>query len=152
MREFLRAILFLAAASLPGCGGISPAPVAARVNIPAPHGGIISPLPDNRGYGEVLLEPPPKPGGKAAGSAIVVYFLGPDGKSPMAPLPSSVSVSYTIDRATKTVNLSHKPNADDSAGHSRFATDPLILAENRLEGDLNATIKGGAVSLPITIR
>jgi hypothetical protein len=152
MREFFLAILFLAAALLAGCGGISPAPVAARANIPAPHGGTIIPVPDNRGYGEFLLEPPPKPGGKAAGSAIVVYFLGPDGKSPMAPAPSSVSVSYTVDRATKTVNLSHKPNADDPAGRSRFATDPLSLAENRLEGDLNATIQGDAVSLPITIR
>jgi hypothetical protein len=153
MRQPLRALLLVAAAALvPGCGGSSSAPVAERATVAAPHGGAISPLPGNRGYGESLIEPGAKPGTRPTSSAIVVYFLGPDGKSPMAPTPSGVSLSYTADRMPKTLNLAHRPKTDDPAGAGRFATDPVPLTESRLEGELTATIEGESVTLPVAIR
>jgi hypothetical protein len=152
MREPLRATLFLAAALAAGCGGRSSAPIAAeRVAVKAPHGGTISPVPGDRGFTETLLEPPLRQGSKAAGSALVVYFLAPDGKAAMATPPSNVSVELMVDRVPKTVTLTSKPKTDDPVGSARFASAPLSLTESRLEGDLNATIDGQSVTIPIAI-
>src|SRR5262249_7496164 len=51
-----------------------------------PHGGPALPLPGNKGYGEVLVE-----GGGSSTGRLVVFFVGPDLKAPLNPLPSSVS-------------------------------------------------------------
>ncbi len=134
------AILALAA----GCGGSGATgqPLAAAVG---PHGGPAHALPDGMGYVEVVVESSTSAKAKAGElPRLVAYFLQPDLKQALAPLPTGVTADLTLpDGTTKNVNLQPEGKTGDPAGPGRFAAAPAPeFGYDELRGDLKADLAG----------
>src|SRR5262249_30639353 len=108
------------------------------------HGGTIVALPGNRGFAEILN------GMKAEsrGSALVVYFVQPDMKSPLSPVPSDVRLKIQLGRKDSMVRLAPDPAAGDPLGAVRFASPPGNYPWEARENELIATIDGQSVTVP----
>jgi hypothetical protein len=150
MRMRFRGVLFAMAGLFFGCDSApSTAPPAVMVG---PHRGTTIRLPDDKGYVELTNEPEVSGRGSREPTAIVAYFLKPDGTSSLEPAPSDVRLSVTQARTkdTETIPLAAEPKADDPAGGSRFASKPGPHHLAVLRGQLNAKIDGQEVSLPVS--
>jgi hypothetical protein len=117
-----------------------------------PHRGTTIRLPDDKGFVELTNEPDESGRGSRDPTAIVAYFLKPDGASAMEPTPSDVKieVANTRKKRSETISLAAEPKSDDPAGGSRFASKPGAHHLASLRGTLNATIDGKEVSLSVT--
>jgi hypothetical protein len=132
--------------------GCDSAPSTPPVVMVGPHHGITLRLPGDKGYVELTNEPEVSGRGSREPTAIVAYFLKPDGASAMEPAPSEVRLVLTQARTkgTETVALAAEPKSDDPAGGSRFASKPGPHHLAVLRGELNAKIDGEEVSLPVS--
>ena len=138
------AVCILGLAVLAGCeGGAALAPQV----VVGPHGGTAYRLPGERGFAELVNEPEVDDARVAPTTALVVYFLQPDGKSPLTPAPSDVSARVMIERRLTTLPLKAEPKAGDPTGSARFATilGPYQLAD--LHGTLTATAGGETATI-----
>ena len=125
-----------------GCGRSFTTP-ARHTSANGPHGGFAVPLPNQLGYAEVVIEVGTAPRGKEPDSQVVVYFLQPDLKTALAPLPSNASVKLLFpDKEPATVSLSPQPNPEDPAGTGRFASSPGPYLVDEPIGELTATVSG----------
>jgi hypothetical protein len=116
-----------------------------------PHQGALIRLPDEKGLAELITEPNERELRGAEPTAFVVYFLRPDGKSPLDPVPSNASlVVEQARKAAQTVQLSLDPRTDDPVGGTRFASKPGPYQLARLTGTLKANIGGQEVSAPFS--
>ncbi|WP_165251235.1 hypothetical protein [Paludisphaera soli] len=146
----LRLALLLSLASAPlGCG--SPAApgggyVADEVG---PHGGLLVPLPNDVGFGEVLARPTPKATARADG-VLAAYFLAPDKAAALTPPPASASLKVRLpgQDAPADVALHHKPDAKDPRGGSLFVSEPGMYQTDQLFGDLIVELGGGSATIP----
>jgi hypothetical protein len=137
-----------------GCG--SPiSPVASSVPM-GPHRGTTLALDENKGFVELVNEREVTDRRNPQPTSIVAYFLQPDGKTPLSPLPTEVN--FTIEagkaknsRATRssatTVPLVAEAKSDDSAGAARFASKPGPYHLLGARGTLSVAINGRANSI-----
>ena len=122
---------------LMGCGGApqtQPTP-------PAPHNGAIVPLADGKGFAELVTTTPTKK--DAAKSEFTVYFLGPDRATPLAPAPTSASLTLNTGKGDQTVNLNPVGDAFVSA------PAPSVLGGRDPSGTLNVQVDGKATTIPL---
>jgi hypothetical protein len=103
------------------------------------------------GYVEPVIE---RSGtGKSIKSVLAAYFVDPDGKQPMATLPSAVEASLTPQGgAPLTVNLSPKPQGNDAWAKARFASEPGDFSQDEIHGELKITVGGKTVPVKFSLR
>jgi hypothetical protein len=138
-----------------GCGETQSQPSEAMLkSIIGPRGGTALPLPDGTGYLEPILERPGAGKAKTAKVVLAVYFVGGDGKSPLASLPTSVTASLTLPTQAEpvTVSLSPKPQGNEPAARGRFATEPGDFDFDELRGELHITRDGQESTVPFAFR
>ena len=146
----LVAILSTLAASGSGCGsGTNNAGTPS--NVVAVHSGTILPMPDGRGFVEILIRSQSdntKPTGKGASGRVIAYFLNKDGSGPSDPAPTDVTYSPADGKPYKMTPIAE--SAPKSAG---FQTEVGPFSPGReLSGELSASLGGEAVKLPIVTR
>jgi hypothetical protein len=136
---------------LVGCGGETRPPAPKGAPTVGPHQGTAFVLPNEADLAEVVNEPEPTRRGKAANTAVVVYFLKPDARTPLTPPPSQVRVR--VDQGMKkqeNLELKAEPRSGDPAGASRFAskTGPYALFD--LRGVLTGSVGGSEFKVPLS--
>ncbi|MEW4569132.1 hypothetical protein AB1L88_14805 [Tautonia sp. JC769] len=135
-----RAIRFaLIACVLAGCGGPREVKINPEDNpIFGPHDGPLVALPDDGGSVEVATEQ------VGAQARVVAYFYaGPEGNTPLAPVPTDVSVDLALPGGEAT-NIVLTPGGGDA----RFASSPGDYVFDPFFGTINATVQGQPVSVP----
>jgi hypothetical protein len=149
MRNLTRAAVLTAATALAGCMSWAPAPPAQVMK--GPHEGTAIRLPGDKGFVELVNEPPVDSRGRNVSTSIVAYFLQPDGRSPLSPAPSDVrfEVAPEARKGAQTLPLAAAPKADDPAGAARFASKPGPYDLAALRGQLAATVGGQPVAVEI---
>ena len=133
-----------------GCGGQASTPDASTVvaKVFGPHNGPALALPGDRGYAEVLAEP--NRGGRDP--SVVVYFLDPDLKRVLSPLPTDVRVKLAIPGGgIEELPLSPAPKPRDRAGSGRMASPPVPVDPDRLSGELSAIVEGQPFTVAFAI-
>ena len=121
-----------------------------------PHLGTTLQLPGQRGYVELVNEPEVTDRRRNEPTAIVAYYLQPDAKTALSPVPTDVQ--FTIDTggargqrgrrgAPESVPLNAEPKADDPSGAGRFASKTGQYSLSNMRGTLKATIDGQEVSV-----
>ncbi len=121
-----------------GCSG--EAPKLPRTS----HGGVIVPLPDHRGYAEILNEKRVK-SGTATMTNIVAYFVQPDESTPLSPAPSEVAVKLSLPRGEKTIALTRDSG---TANGVRFASDEGPYDLSGQGGEILITLEGAKHTTP----
>jgi len=110
-------------------------------------------LPEGLGYAEFVNEPPATERGSDPPTALVVYFLQADGKSPLSPPPSEVKarveVSGSRQVATQTLEMKPEPKSDDASGGVRFTSKPGPFQLGNIRGSLSGKAQGKAFKLEI---
>ena len=138
-RASLTTILCLAAC-LPGCGGQSPV-----LPPPPPHGGTAFPLPEGKGFVEVLRQDAPDQAGR---TQLVIYFIDPESK----PFGSPPTAASFLPRGRKAATIALKPTQDTDSSKSGGLASPPIDEPGDIVGTLSATIDSKPVSVAINIR
>jgi hypothetical protein len=139
--------LIILASAIVGCGG---APAAGPVAKSA-HGGTLVTLPDGQGLAEVLVESAAagRGGRKAkaqAGTKIVAYFLQSDGMDAMSPGPTQTRIKIGMGDKGRVIDLAAEPKEV-----GKYAS-AIGLYPDGFVGQLEATLNGRAVQVPIRIR
>ena len=72
---------------------------------------------------------------KGAPARVAIYFLKPDGKTPLAPLPEKVQALLGLpgtlaNHYIQPYDLTSEPKSDDPAAAARFASPPFPLPES----------------------
>jgi len=137
------------AAAIAGCSS-EPPPVALPPGSAIPEGmgpnnGTLFPLPDSKGYVEVVPDAGDGGRGKRSGLALKAFFLAPDKTNPLSPAPTAASIALKTAKGSTTVPLKAAGDAGEFSGESTTAVERIV-------GDLSATISGSEVKVPISIR
>jgi hypothetical protein len=135
MRTSVGAVVLTLIALFAGCerSGIPDSEVVMRVG---PHQGALIRLPDEKGLAELITEPDERERRRAEPAAFVVFFLRPDGKSPLDPVPSHVSLVVEQGRkAAQTVELSLDPKTDDHSLHIQAGAVPARAGQRDAKGE-----------------
>ncbi len=138
----------------PGCSSTDSSVTITRSPAP-PHRGTMIPLPDSKGFVELVNEPEVSDRRNPEPTSIVAYFLEPDGKAPLIAAPSDVI--FVVESATASsgrrnagssarVELSAQAKADDPLAAARFASKPGPYDLTALRGTLSARIGGQQIS------
>jgi hypothetical protein len=137
-----------------GCDS-SPAPPILVAK--GPHQGMVIPLSENTGFVELVNEPEVKDRRSNEPTSIVAYYLQPDAKSALDPVPSDVK--FAIDTGAggrggrgrpstpQSIPLNPEPKSEDPAGAGRFASKPGPYLLSALRGTLSAKLRGQPVSV-----
>jgi hypothetical protein len=130
------------ASTLAGCEA-TPSPSGPGQVGAGPHNGVVVPL-GKAGFAEILNETKaekskPVRKGRPA-TAVVVYFLRADKKSPLSPAPIQASVKLEKGDASETLQLVTAPAPNDAAGASRFASLAGDYDLSGLQGELTAKL------------
>jgi hypothetical protein len=146
MRKYLNLIVMNMFFVIAGCGGFSPKelPVAKSA-----HGGTMVPLPDDRGFAEILVESGPV--GKKGDPTkikpkIVAYFFQSDGTTAMSEGPADVKIKLGADESGRVVDL-----APDQKEAGKFASAAGDYPDG-FAGQLETSINGTAVKVPVRVR
>ncbi len=162
--------LFLAVLAA-ACGGD---PTLKNPAVTGPHGIPAVPIPGGLGYGEARFESASEAAAgqkgmrdkrttqaasgarKGSPARIAVYFLEPDGKTPLTLLPEKVQAVIGLpgtlpNHYTQAYDLTNEPRADDPAASARFASTPFPLPEQRISGRVKAVVQGQEVSFPLVL-
>lgn len=128
-----------------GCGtSTTPSPPAPKdAPTVGPHQGTAFALPNGSGLVEIVNEPEPSDRGKAASTAIVAYFLQPDGRTALSPAPTNVKVRLDVGKdSAANLDLKPEPKSGDPASAARFTTKTGPYALPDIRGELSATVGG----------
>jgi hypothetical protein len=149
--------LTMAAVLAAGCGG---EPQGENPGVTGPHGNPAIAIPGGLGYGEARLEassgPSPTEIKKAGPAQIVVYFVEPDGKTPLTTLPEKVQALIGLpgtlpNKYIKVYELKNEPRGDEPVASARFASEAFALPEQRINGRVKAVLGGQEVSFPLVL-
>jgi hypothetical protein len=148
MQKLHRALVPIVAALAIGCGEKS-LPLPPPQVVVGPHQGLTLRLPEDRGFAEIVNEPEVTTGARNGSTAIVVYFLQVDSKSPLTPAPTNVVVQLIngSKREAKKVPMAAEPKPEDPAGASRFTSKPGPYLLSEAQGVLTANVGGQSLSL-----
>lgn len=131
--------------------GCSPMPPAAPPTVvKGPHEGTTIRLPDDKGFVEIVNEPRLGERDDVGQTALVAYFLQPDGRSPMSPAPTDVKFDIKLaarNSAPQSVKMAADPKTSDAAGAARFASKPGTYNLVNVRGRITASIGGKEVSV-----
>ncbi|MDR3633858.1 MAG: hypothetical protein P4L84_08640 [Isosphaeraceae bacterium] len=132
----------LALASCLGCGASQSPASGSRAEL-GPHHAVLYRLPENQGFAEIVNEPEVTDRRGKVATAIVVYFLQPDEKSPLNPAPTDVRVTLEQGRKrAETLTLKPEPKSDDPAGACRFVTSQGPYLLEGVHGKLSGSVGG----------
>jgi len=137
-------ILSFVLTALHGCGDGRGKPLTTAVA--APHQGTVFPIPDGSGSVEVLVLTPKASSGRRPSTSVWAYFYTQD-MSALSPAPTEILLKLDEAGGKKTVSL--KPYADKEPGG--FASEPGNFRSD-LTGELEVTIDGKSISIPISVR
>ena len=137
-----------------GCSSTDSSVTITRSPAP-PLRGTMIPLPDSKGFVELVNEPEVSDRRNPEPTSIVAYFLEPGGDAPMTDSPSDVI--FVVESATASggrpkagssgrVELTAQPKADDPLAAARFASKPGPYDLTALRGTLSARIGGQQIS------
>jgi hypothetical protein len=101
-----------------------------------PHGGSTVALGDV-GFAEAVAE---SPAGQSS-QVVAVYFFAPDQITPLATLPTSVSLEVQLGSGPATITLRPAPGSGP-ADKTRFEGKPSSPLDDRLSGKLTVTLDG----------
>jgi hypothetical protein len=132
--------VFLFAAILTGCG--PPRPILPP---PPPHGGTAFPLPEGKGFVEVLRRDNADQTGL---TQLVVYFLDAECK----PFRSALTTASFLPRGRGAAPVALKPTGDADASNSGGLATAPFRDPGEIVGVLSATIESKPVSVDISIR
>jgi hypothetical protein len=132
--------VFLFAASLAGCDG--PKPILPP---PPPHGGTAFPLPEGKGFIEVVRQDVPD---QPKQTQLVIYFLDAQCK----PLPSAPTAASFQPRGRKAASVALKTTGDADPLKSGALASAPFSDPGEIVGVISATVESKAVSIPISIR
>ena len=153
-----------------GCGE----PTLTNPAVTGPHGIPAVPIPGGLGYGEARFESASEAAAgqkgirekrttqaatgarKGSPARIAVYFLEPDGKTPLTLLPEKVQAVIGLpgtlpNHYTTAYDLTNEPRAGDPLASARFASTPFPLPEQRISGRIKAVLQGQEVSFPLVL-
>jgi hypothetical protein len=139
--------------SIAGCGG-GDGQTAAPTPTPSagPHGGPAVPLPDDQGFGEVVIEPESKRG-SGLNARVAVYFFKGDLKAPLDTSPTDVRVKLELPGDEPAdIALAPEPKAGEAAGAGRFVSKVGPYAFDQTRGALTATVGGQTFTKPFADR
>ncbi len=162
--------LFMAVLAV-GCGG---EPRLRNPAVTGPHGVPAIPIPGGLGFGEARFESASETAAdqkttrekrsthsatgakKGSPARIAVYFLEPDGKTPLTLLPEKVQAVIGLpgtlsNHYLQAYDLTNEPRADDPAASARFASNPFPLPDQRISGRIKAVLNGQEVSFPLVL-
>jgi hypothetical protein len=128
------------ALAMGGCD--APAPVLPPA---PPHGGTAFPLPDNKGFVEVLRQDVP---GQDGQTQLVVYFIDADRK----PLGAGASAASFQPKGKKAAKIALKPIEDPDPAKAGALSSAAFENPGDIAGTLSATIDGKIVSVAISVR
>lgn len=152
MRKWARHFVCLAVlAAGSGCGATRTEPDR-KINSAAangPHGGPALPLPDDKGFAEIVVERGAK---KRDPSRLAVYFLSSDLKTPLKPLPVDVRATLVSNEGESSVAFTAEPKPKDPAGPGRFCSAVGAYDADEYTGELTATLDGQSFSRPFALR
>jgi hypothetical protein len=138
-------LALLATATCAGCGvGVVPSAVPPTSAL---HGGILVPLPEQKGFVELLNDKMEKRYGVYE-TTIVAYLLQPDQKTPLQPKPTNVSIKLDTAKGQKSIPLVEKPDTADPAGSARFVSDFGPFELNQRGGELSFALDGKSQTVP----
>jgi hypothetical protein len=139
------ALWFLSLVAAGTCSGCGPAVHTSALPASSPlHGGVLIPLPEDRGYVELLNERRERQG-RTFQTTIVAYLLQPDQKTALLAKPSKVSVKLDTPRGPATVDL--VPKSDPIAG-PRYVSELGPYELNQRGGEVTVAIDGKALTAP----
>jgi hypothetical protein len=147
VKRLVLAIPVVSACAIAGCSGSNAGPGGESGG---PHGGVIVSLPGEAGVAEVLTEEAAASKGQRqrgrAPKAVVVYFLGPDKKTAVSPLPTGVGVKMLGGETAPAITLGHAPDSKDPAGAGRFASPVGDYDLGGRRAELTADVGGQKVA------
>jgi hypothetical protein len=93
---------------------------------------------------------------KGSSFRIFVYFLEPEGKTPLTPPPEKAQAVIGLpgtyaSKYAKAYDLTHEPRGDDPVAFARFASVPCPLPEQRITGQVKAVLQGQEISFPLVL-
>ena len=93
---------------------------------------------------------------KGSSARIVVYFVEPDGKTPLTTLPEKVQALIGLpgtlpNKYIKEYELKSDPLGDEPVASARFTSVPFPLPEQRINGRVKAVLGGQEVSFPLVL-
>ena len=135
-----------------GCGGGSSVEVKQEVaeSRPGINGGIAFPLPENKGYAEVVIERS-KPGQPVT---LAVYLLDESAKSESKVNIKATSAKIQIpgEDAAKSVSLLAKESSTKKSVGKKFASAPGAYDFDELKGEILLNLDGKEVTVPFAFR
>ena len=138
--------------TLAGCGGNSGVEIKQEVALSKPgvNGGIAFPLPENKGYAEVVIERG-KPGQPVV---LAVYLLDDSAKSATSANVTAKLAKLQIpgEDAPKQVSLLAKEASGKKAVGKRFASEPGAFDFDELKGEIAISFDGKDVAVPFAFR
>lgn len=146
------AVLSFLTLIIAGCGGSGEVEVKQEVaqSKPGVNGGIAFPLPDNKGFAEVVLERG-RPGQPVA---VAVYLLDDSLK---APIKASATAKFARlqmpgEDAPRQVSLNAREATAKKAVGKKFASDPGAYDFDELKGEIGLSLDGAEVLIPFAFR
>jgi hypothetical protein len=149
MSRITRSILLMGWCAVAGCGGGS----AATFPTPTPsHGGAVSPIPDNRGYVEVVAVPADTAKGKRPSTQLVAYFLKTDAQTAMDAGVSNVTATLNLPEGEKSVPMTPWVKSGTPQKAAFISPAGVYGDSERVDGKLKATLDGKPVEIAFGIR
>jgi hypothetical protein len=137
---------------LVGCGGENAVEVRQEVaeSKPGINGGIAFPLPEKKGYAEVVIERG-KPGQPVT---LAVYLLDDSARAASTSNITASSAKLMIpgEESAKSVTLAARDSASKKAVGKRFASAPGAYDFDELKGEIIMSVDGKEVSVPFAFR
>ena len=127
-----------AACCLPGCNQSQSA-------LPPPHGGTAFPLPEGKGFVEVIRH---DDSNQPSQTQLVIYFTNP-GCKPLPSAPTNVSFQP---RGKNAARIAFKLTADSDPVTAGGLASATFTNAGDVAGQITATIDSKPVSIPINIR
>lgn len=139
-RATLRLCIVAATCCLAGCGQTQ-----IVLPPPPPHGGTAFPLPDGKGFVEVLRH---DDSDQPSQTQLVIYFMNPECK-PLPSVPTSVSFQTRGKSATR---IAFNPTSDSNPATAGGLASINFANTGEIAGQITATIDNKPVAIPINIR
>ncbi|HEY2156041.1 MAG TPA: hypothetical protein VGH33_10460 [Isosphaeraceae bacterium] len=147
IKRFILAISIVSACAIAGCSGSNAGPGA---EAGGPHGGVFVSLPGEAGVAEILTEEEAAAKGQRqrgrTPKSVVVYFLGPDKKTALSPLPTAVGVKFLGADSVPAITLGPAPDSKDPSGAGRFASPVGDYDLSGRRAELTADLGGQKVA------
>ncbi len=150
MHRPAKSLIFLVASALAGCGSIGAPATKALPSKAGTHGGTAFPLPDGKGYAEVVVEPV-KTTKKGRDVVLAMYFVTPDQSAALEPAPTGVTAKMTVPGEAAPLSVTLNPKSLKPKD-GRLASEVGPYDHDEIHGEIQGTFDGKPFTVPIAIR